>query len=105
MTVIHHFEGASQHPTEDVRVAEVRTTLRQLDELGKRVVVEDQRELVARRAPVGNRRLDAEKHLEAHLEIIVLLWKEKRRREESAFIWWKRKNVQYIKKRALGDNH
>lgn len=63
----HHFQGTSQHPTEQVGVDEGGVVVRELHKVHQGVVFQDQGELVAPRTPVGDAWSDAQVHLKCNL--------------------------------------
>lgn len=67
---LDHLECSSNHPGNDVAVLEVDMAVGQLDKLGQRVALQDQRELVTGGAPVGDGRVYAQVHLERHLDFV-----------------------------------
>ncbi len=72
---LHHLEGAAQHAAQDVGVPQLvlgAAVVGQLDKVGKGVLVEDERELLAVARPVGDGRDDVEEDLEADLSTVCV---------------------------------
>lgn len=68
---LHHFECTPQHAAEDVRIPELvlcATVVGQLNEVGERILLEDQRELFTVARPVCYGRCYVEEDLEADLD-------------------------------------
>jgi hypothetical protein len=63
----HHFERAAQHARQKVREEQAAALGGELDKRRERVLVEQQRALLAIAAPLGNRRRHAQKVLEPSL--------------------------------------
>lgn len=68
---LHHLEGAAQHAAEDVGVPQLvlgAAVVGQLDKVGQRVLLEDERELLRVAGPVGYGGRYVEEDLEPDLE-------------------------------------
>lgn len=73
---LHHLQRTPQHAAEDVGVPELilrAAVVGQLDKVGERVLLEDQRELLAVARPVRYGGCDVEEDLEADLDATLLL--------------------------------
>ena len=66
---VDHFQGAPDGPAQNVGISQIVTVVGQLDELGQRVVVEQEGELVGVGAPPGHGGADVEEHLEGQLDL------------------------------------
>ena len=64
---IYHFQSSPDDSTDDVGVEETLVALWQLHKIHQRVLVQNERELVALCTPVGHRWNDPQEHLEPHL--------------------------------------
>lgn len=69
----YHLKSPSQHANQNIGEPQLilrPSIIRQLHEIGQRVLIKHQRELLVIAGPVRNRRCDVQEHFEADLKIL-----------------------------------